>query len=355
MGLQVVEKAWVLCNQGTCPTRLHVTPSGMAAGKAEAVMAGEFEINIPPMDGLVTRLNAAGQVAQKLMYVAGQLEGVSTLYGAGGMEIQLPYVKGSLEGAANFAMAGKKTAELAFKAGMMEGISHMYNAEGELAMSASYVNNARHGLTVMFYAGAVAKAEMYVQGALQAKGQMEAELEGGGQLAFETGLSYANSLIGKVPPPNPMQLEAEVELQLGAGLTAAANAAIQDASQMEALAAATLQAALSLQASAGVFGAAGAEMKVSGTIMDHLPIQNIRPFCLCMSPSNPLVAAATAAALGVLIPMPCIPNTLSPWVPGAAGVTINNNLALDNTSKLMCAWGGVISVLDPNQTAVTIP
>ncbi len=58
-------------------------------------------------------------------------------------------------------------------------------------------------------------------------------------------------------------------------------------------------------------------MVPDANIMDHIPMTNIMPFGMCMSPANPEVASATAAAMGVLTPMPCIPNTPSPWVPGA--------------------------------------
>ncbi len=94
---------------------------------------------------------------------------------------------------------------------------------------------------------------------------------------------------------------------------------------------------------------------IAGTIMDHKPMVNIMPFGMCISPSNPTVAAATAAALGVLTPMPCIPNTVAPWVPGAINVLITNQPALDNNCKLMCLWGGVISVTFPGQLTHDIP
>ncbi len=90
-------------------------------------------------------------------------------------------------------------------------------------------------------------------------------------------------------------------------------------------------------------------------IMDHIPMTNIMPFGMCMSPANPEVAAATAAALGVLTPMPCIPATLSPWVPGAPNVLLGNAPALDNVSTLMCIWGGVISFVTPGEVTVEIP
>lgn len=93
----------------------------------------------------------------------------------------------------------------------------------------------------------------------------------------------------------------------------------------------------------------------AGTIMDHQPMVNIMPFGMCMSPANPMVAAATAAALGVLTPQPCIPMTVAPWVPGAPTVLTGNKPSLDNTCQLMCTWGGVIQVTVPGQFTELIP
>ena len=55
----------------------------------------------------------------------------------------------------------------------------------------------------------------------------------------------------------------------------------------------------------------------SATITDSIPIVNIPPFGMCNSPSNPTVIAATAAALGVFTPMPCMPCVVAPWIPGS--------------------------------------
>lgn len=93
----------------------------------------------------------------------------------------------------------------------------------------------------------------------------------------------------------------------------------------------------------------------AANIMDNKPIMNIPPFGMCSSMANPTVAAATAAALGVLTPMPCVPVTAAPWVPGAPTVLIANVPALDSNCKLMCNWGGVIQVVAPGQATVQIP
>ena len=94
---------------------------------------------------------------------------------------------------------------------------------------------------------------------------------------------------------------------------------------------------------------------VAANIMDHKPLVNIPPFGACMSLANPTVAAATAAALGVLTPMPCIPNTPAPWVPGSPTVMLQNFPALNESSKLMCIWAGVISITFPGQVTHFIP
>ncbi len=91
------------------------------------------------------------------------------------------------------------------------------------------------------------------------------------------------------------------------------------------------------------------------TIMDNIPMKNVMPFGMCITLSNPQVAAATSAAMGVLTPQPCIPVTTAPWAPGSPTVLIGNKPALNNTCKLMCTWGGVISVVSPGQMTTNVP
>ena len=93
----------------------------------------------------------------------------------------------------------------------------------------------------------------------------------------------------------------------------------------------------------------------SATIMDNKPNVNIPPFGMCTSMANPAVASATSAASGVLTPQPCMPVTVAPWAPGSPTVTIGMFPALNNNSKLMCNWGGVISITFAGQTQVQIP
>jgi hypothetical protein len=93
---------------------------------------------------------------------------------------------------------------------------------------------------------------------------------------------------------------------------------------------------------------------LAGTILDNIPIANILPFGMCSSIANPMVASATAAALGVLTPMPCIPVVVSPWTPGAVKVKIGSIPALPSTAICNCAYGGMIKINAPGQFKVNI-
>ena len=89
-----------------------------------------------------------------------------------------------------------------------------------------------------------------------------------------------------------------------------------------------------------------------GTIMDFVPMENIPTFGMCQSLANPEVASATAAALGVLTPMPCIPVTTSPWAPGAVTTTVDEMPLLTEDCVCVCDFGGEISIAFPGQVMV---
>ncbi len=85
----------------------------------------------------------------------------------------------------------------------------------------------------------------------------------------------------------------------------------------------------------------------AATVNDFVPMLNISPFGMCKTQANPQVAAATAAAMGVLTPMPCLPVVTAPWSPGSAGVTVAGQKALTADSKCNCMWTGSIEITDP--------
>ncbi len=89
--------------------------------------------------------------------------------------------------------------------------------------------------------------------------------------------------------------------------------------------------------------------KPKATVMDMKSLTNIPSFGLCISLANPVVAAATAAHLGVLTPMPCVPCTNSPWVPEKTDVLEKGFPALLNTCTLECQWAGTIELIDNGQ------
>ncbi len=95
-----------------------------------------------------------------------------------------------------------------------------------------------------------------------------------------------------------------------------------------------------------------ADNKPAANAMDNKPMMNIPPFGQCISIANPMVAAATIAALGILQPQPCIPLTIAPWMPGATTVMIKGMPVANMTGKAMCMWAGSVNVLFAGQVKV---
>jgi Domain of unknown function (DUF4280) len=90
-------------------------------------------------------------------------------------------------------------------------------------------------------------------------------------------------------------------------------------------------------------------------ITDNKPFVNIKPFGVCMSLANPITAAQTAAALGVLTPGTCTPVCPAPWVPGSPTVLVGNMPMLTQSSQCVCAYGGMITVSFPGATKEVVP
>lgn len=87
------------------------------------------------------------------------------------------------------------------------------------------------------------------------------------------------------------------------------------------------------------------------TIMDN----KLASFSMCTCINNPSVASATSAAFGVLTPAPCMPVLSAPWAPGESTVLVEGSPLLNNTSKLMCTYGGTIQVTMTPAAAVQTP
>ncbi len=111
-----------------------------------------------------------------------------------------------------------------------------------------------------------------------------------------------------------------------------------------------------------VFGAAPLPLAVSSqsTVMAmNIPVATIMdnkfpPFGMCSCPNAPAVIAATAAKLGVFSPAPCAPMIPAPWAKGEPTILVCGKPLLTSTTKLMCAYGGMISIsMTPAQTITT--
>lgn len=91
--------------------------------------------------------------------------------------------------------------------------------------------------------------------------------------------------------------------------------------------------------------------KPVASIADAAPISNVTPCGMCTSLANPIVASATAAALGVLTPQPCVPAPAGGWI-CPSSIRVGGKPILTNDGKLICSYGGSISIMNPGQTTV---
>lgn len=77
------------------------------------------------------------------------------------------------------------------------------------------------------------------------------------------------------------------------------------------------------------------------TVTDMLPLVNVAPFGLCISPTNPEVDAAFG------VPMPCVPVVVAPWEP-PGNVLVDGIPVATEGCATMCAWEGVVTILGPS-------
>ncbi len=75
---------------------------------------------------------------------------------------------------------------------------------------------------------------------------------------------------------------------------------------------------------------------------------------MCRWRATPAGAPPRPAALGVPTPMPCVPATVAPWVPGVPTTAIGGVPVLNDTCKLACMWAGTIQFTAPAQVTVQV-
>jgi hypothetical protein len=82
-------------------------------------------------------------------------------------------------------------------------------------------------------------------------------------------------------------------------------------------------------------------------VSDYFAYGNVGPFGKCHSLHNPEVQVMTQAKQGVFTPMSCRPVFPSMWSPGQPIEKVGNPpcAALDMNSVLVCAWGGLVTIL----------
>lgn len=96
-----------------------------------------------------------------------------------------------------------------------------------------------------------------------------------------------------------------------------------------------------------------AEGKPVATITDT-SVANIPTCGMCSSLANPQVAAATAAALGVLTPQPCVPAIAGTWTATQPKCIVSGKPCLTSEATAVCSYGGTMSIINAGQKTVLI-
>lgn len=95
--------------------------------------------------------------------------------------------------------------------------------------------------------------------------------------------------------------------------------------------------------------------KPVATVKDMQPGVNLAAFGMCTSLTNPAVAAATAAALGVLTPQPCTMVPAGVWSGAKLTVMAAGAPCLTGESTLLCSLGlGMIQIVETGQSNMII-
>lgn len=327
MGLQVVNGALATCTFGSCSTRLKISPISLKgffdiSENMAGAITENVEISIPNgilkthdhvgnllsqatyvngvLQGESLVFNSQGKIAQKLFYDGGVLHGEALIYSEDGqLAHSLNFHRGLLSGMVHvFAPNGGITAEIPYNNGVMEGNARFFNPIGQPLLETTFLAGKENGFRMTYDAdsGKMLHKELFVDGVLEGQIPLMEPQEGASDLTEE--------------------LDVQFNIEEGGGFACSQPIA---------------------------------------TIMNYNSFVNIRPFCFCSSLANPAVAAATALAGGVLTPQPCTPNTQTPWIPGSPTVSFNKNPVLNDSSKLICAYAGVISIEHAGQEKVVVP
>ena len=88
-------------------------------------------------------------------------------------------------------------------------------------------------------------------------------------------------------------------------------------------------------------------VNVEGTpIITNTDTSTLISFGMCMTPSNPTVAAIIASSLGTVTMAPCKSVIITPWMNTKINVFACGKPVCTNASTCQCMWGGVITIIN---------